>query len=151
MLFGMKTILVPVDLSAATPRVCAAACDLAKLIGGRIRLLHVVPPPPVMMNDYYAFDTGHLAQAMAAVEQNATRQLRVLARRVARRCPVQTVQLTGAPVSTILAQAKSARPAYIVLGSHGHGAVFDLLVGSTTTGVLRQARCPVLVVPMARR
>ena len=52
------------------------------------------------MNDYYAFDTGHLAQAMAAVEQNATRQLRVLARRVARRCPVQTVQLTGAPVST---------------------------------------------------
>jgi len=147
----MKTILVPVDLSAATARVCAAACDLAKLIDGRIVLLHVVPPPPVMMNDYYAFDTGHLAQAMAAVEQSATLKLRLLARRYARRCPVRTVQVTGQPVGTILARARAAKAAYIVLGSHGHGAMFDLLVGSTTSGVLRKARCPVLVVPMNRR
>jgi len=147
----MKTILVPVDLSAATARVCAAACDLAKLIDGRIVLLHVVPPPPVMMNDYYAFDTGHLAQAMAAVEKNATLKLRLLGRRYARRRPVRTVQVTGQPVGTILARARATKAAYIVLGSHGHGAMFDLLVGSTASGVLRKARCPVLVVPMNRR
>jgi nucleotide-binding universal stress UspA family protein len=147
----MKTILVPVDLSAATARVCATACDLANLIDGRIVLLHVVPPPPIMMNDYYAFDTGHLAQAMAAVEKSATLKLRSLARRYAKRCPVQTVQVTGQPVGTILARARSTSAAYIVLGSHGHGAMFDLLVGSTATGVLRKARCPVLVVPMNRR
>lgn len=147
----MKTILVPVDLSAATPRVCAAACDLAKLIGGQLVLLHVVPPPPVMMNDYYAFDTGHLAQALASVEKGATLKLRALARRFAKRCPVQTVQVTGQPVGTILARARATRAAYIVLGSHGHGAMFDLFVGSTTSGVLRKARCPVLVVPMNRR
>lgn len=147
----MKTILVPVDLSAATPRVCAAACDLAGLIGGQLVLLHVVPPPPVMMNDYYAFDTGHLAQAMAAVEKGATLKLRALARRFAKRCPVQTVQVTGQPVGTIVAQARATKAAYIVLGSHGHGAMFDLLVGSTASGVLRKARCPVLVVPMNRR
>jgi nucleotide-binding universal stress UspA family protein len=147
----MKTILVPVDLSAATARVCATACDLANLIDGRIVLLHVVPPPPVMMNDYYAFDTGHLAQAMAAVEKGATLKLRSLARRYARRCPVQTVQVTGQPVGTILARARATKAVYIVLGSHGHGAMFDLLVGSTTSGVLRRARCPVLVVPMNRR
>jgi nucleotide-binding universal stress UspA family protein len=147
----MKTIMVPVDLSAATPRVCAAACDLAKQIGGQLVLLHVVPPPPVMMNDYYAFDTGHLAQAMVAVEKSSMLKLRSLARRFARRCPVQTVQVTGQPVSTILARARATKAAYIVLGSHGHGAMFDLLVGSTASGVLRQARCPVLVVPMDRR
>lgn len=147
----MKTILVPVDLSAATTRVCRAACDLARLIRGRIVLFHSVPPPPVMMNDYYAFDTGHLAQAMAAVEKNATQKLRALARRYARRCPVQTVQLTGHPVSAILAKAATTKAAYIVLGSHGHGAVYDLLVGSTTHGILRRARCPVLVVPIGGR
>jgi nucleotide-binding universal stress UspA family protein len=147
----MKTILVPVDLSAATSRVCAAACDLAELIGGQIVLLHVVPPPPVMMNDYYAFDTGHLAQAMIAVEKSASLKLRALARRFASRCPVQTAQVTGQPVGTILARARSAKAAYIVLGSHGHGAMFDLLVGSTASGVLRKTRCPVLVVPMNRR
>jgi nucleotide-binding universal stress UspA family protein len=147
----MKTILVPVDLSAATSRVCAAACDLAKLIGGRVVLLHVIAPPPVMMNDYYAFDTGHMAQAMAAVEQNSTRKLRALARRFAKRPPVQTLQVTGQPVGVILTKARALKAAYMVMGSHGHGAVFDLLVGSTTHGILRKARCPVLVVPMGKR
>ena len=47
----------------------------------------------------------------------------------------------------ILAKARSARAAYIVMGSHGHGAIYDLLVGSTTHGVLMNAPCPVLVVP----
>jgi nucleotide-binding universal stress UspA family protein len=147
----MKTILVPVDLSAATSRVCAAACELARLMKGRMVLLHVVAPPPIIMNDYYAFDTGHMAQAMAAVEKSATAKLRTLARRLAKRCRVQTVQVTGQPVGAILTKASALKAAYIVLGSHGHGAVFDLIVGSTTHGVLRKARCPVLVVSMGRR
>jgi nucleotide-binding universal stress UspA family protein len=147
----MKTILVPVDLSAATSRVCTAACDLARLMKGRVVLLHVVAPPPVIMNDYYAFDTGHMAQAMAAVEKNATRKLAALARSLAKRCPVQTMQVTGQPVGAILAKAASLKAAYLVMGTHGHGAMFDLIVGSTAHGILRKARCPVLIVPMGRR
>ena len=147
----MKTILVPVDLSPASARVCAAACDLARLIEARLVLLHVVPPLPVMMNDYYAFDTGHLAQAMIEVEKDSAVKLRALARRHVRQCAVQTVQLTGQPVAAVLAKAKETKAAYIVMGSHGHGAVFDLIVGSTTHGVLRKAPCPVLIVPSAPR
>lgn len=148
----MKTILVPVDLSAATARVCAAACELAKSLDGRVVFLHVVPPPPTMMSDYYAFDTGHMAEAMAAVEKNGIRRLSQLARRHEKTGQnVQTVQHMGQPVPIILAQARKLKADYIVLGSHGHGAVFDLLVGSTTNGVLRKARCPVLVVPVASR
>jgi nucleotide-binding universal stress UspA family protein len=145
----MKTILVPVDLSAATERVCDAACALAKNSNARLVLLHVVEPPPVLMNDYYAFDAGMMAEAVAAGETYAAQELRTLAQRCAKRgVPVRTGQRTGPPVATILAKAASTRAAYIILGSHGHGAVFDFLVGSTTHGVLRKARCPVLVVPM---
>jgi hypothetical protein len=35
----------------------------------------------------------------------------------------------------------------IVMGSHGHGALFNLLMGTVCNGVLRKARCPVVVVP----
>lgn len=147
----MKTILVPVDLSAATSRVCAAATDLAKQIGGRILLLHVIAPLPAVSDGYYLFDTGHLAQAMLATEKSSDRRLRALARRLAARCPVETAQVADQPVAAILAKARRSRAAFIVMGSHGHGAMFDLIVGSTTHGVLRQARCPVLVVPMKRR
>lgn len=147
----MKTILVPVDLSAATTRVCAAACDLARLVKGRVVLLHVLTPPPVVVNEYFAFDTGQMAQAVAAAELGARRRLAALARRFAKRCPLKTLEVSGPAVGGILAKAGATKAAYIVMGSHGHGAVFDLLVGSTTHGVLRKARCPVLVVPMGRR
>jgi nucleotide-binding universal stress UspA family protein len=101
-----------------------------------------------VINEYYAFDSGYLTKAMADVEKSSTLKLRALARQFSRRVPVRTVQVTGHAVATILAQAASTKAAYVVMGSHGHGAMFDLLVGSTTHGVLRQAPCPVLVVPM---
>lgn len=147
----MKTILVPVDLSAATSRVCAAACDLARLVKGRVVLLHVIAPPPVVVNEYFAFDTGQMAQAVAAAEKGARRRLAALAQRFAKRCPLKTMEISGNPVGAIVAKAGATRAAYIVMGSHGHGAMFDLLVGSTTHGVLRKARCPVLIVPAGKR
>jgi nucleotide-binding universal stress UspA family protein len=147
----MKTILVPLDLSAAAVQVCDAACELAKLIGARPILLHVVQPPPVVMSDVYAFDATQLTELGTAAEKNAVHKLRALARHCAKHeVRVTTVQRSGVPVTAILAKARSIRARYIVMGSHGHGAMYDLLVGSTTHGVLKKAPCPVLIVPPAR-
>jgi nucleotide-binding universal stress UspA family protein len=33
------------------------------------------------------------------------------------------------------------------MGTHGHGAMYNLLVGSVTEGVLKQSTRPVLLVP----
>jgi len=146
----MKTILVPLDLSAAAVRVCDAACELAKLTGARPILLHIVQPPPVMMSDVYAFDASQLGDLSAAAEKNAVQKLRALALHCAKQqVRVTTVQRTGVPVTAILAKARSTRARYIVMGTHGHGAMYDLLVGSTTHGVLMKSPCPVLIVPAA--
>jgi nucleotide-binding universal stress UspA family protein len=144
----MKTILVPLDLSPAAVRVCDAACELAGRVDGRLILLHVVQPPPGVLSEVYAFDAGQLTEMAAVAEKSAATSLRALDRLCAKRKVLATtVQRTGAPVAAILAKAVSARAAYIVMGSHGHGAIYDLLVGSTTHGVLMKAPCPVLVVP----
>jgi nucleotide-binding universal stress UspA family protein len=37
------------------------------------------------------------------------------------------------------------------MGSHGHTAFYDLLVGSTTHGVLMRANCPVVIVPPEKK
>ncbi len=145
----MKTILAPVDLSAAATRVCDAACDLARLIGGRVVLFHVVQPPPVVMSEVYAFDAGQMEELVEAAEQAAEGRLA----RLAERCggagvPVEVVKVIGDPIRLILERAAAAD--FVVLGSHGHGAMYDLLVGSTTHGILKKAACPVLVVPPLR-
>jgi nucleotide-binding universal stress UspA family protein len=148
----MKTILVPVDLSAATTRICDAARDLAKLIHARLVLVHVVLPQPILPADLYAFDAAAVAAAAEAEEKRATRRLAALARRYAgKKLPVLTRQSVGQPAWGILNQAAATKADYIVIGSHGHGAAYDLLIGSVAHGVLRRARCPVLLIPVKRR
>lgn len=148
----MKTILVPLDLSPMAVQVCDAACELARLIGARPILLHIVQPPPVMLSDVYAFDSSQLSEMSTAAGKSAGHKLRALSRHCAKHgVQVTTVQRTGMPVAAILARAASTKARYIVMGSHGHGAMYDLLVGSTTHGVLKKAPCPVLVVPPVTR
>lgn len=146
----MKTILVPVDFSKVTPTVVRAAAKFAGQTGGQLVFLHVVQPPVVV--DVYGLGQEVLADALTASEQITTRKLRLLCRQAARSgIKARAVQQTGSGVREILETARRLKAASIVIGSHGHGAAYDLIIGSTTTGVLRKARCPVLVVPTGAR
>ena len=50
-------------------------------------------------------------------------------------------------VKRILEQAGKRCAELLVIGSHGHGAMFDLLFGSISEGIVRRSTLPVLVVP----
>jgi nucleotide-binding universal stress UspA family protein len=54
--------------------------------------------------------------------------------------------LSGDPVDEIVAHADSLDADLIVLGSRGRGAFASALLGSTSRGVIGEARRPVLVV-----
>src|SRR6478735_3990308 len=125
----MKTILVPVDFSAATTRVCRAGCDLARRMRAKVVLLHVVPYPPALFSELYGLEVSPVEDLLAAAADAAKRQLQQIARGCARRgVAVRTAQAIGFPVKESLARA--GRAAAIVLGSQGHSAMFDLIVGS---------------------
>jgi nucleotide-binding universal stress UspA family protein len=51
---------------------------------------------------------------------------------------------------TLAALATERQAAAIVVGSKGHSALHDRLLGSTSSGVMHRAPCPVLVVPAER-
>jgi len=55
--------------------------------------------------------------------------------------------LRGFPVEAICDAAEKFGPQFLVIGSHGWGAMKRALFGSVSTGVLHHATCPVLVVP----
>jgi nucleotide-binding universal stress UspA family protein len=56
-------------------------------------------------------------------------------------------QPTGAVAEEILNQADAINADLIVMGTHGHGAMYNLLVGSATKGVLKHSAHPVLLIP----
>jgi nucleotide-binding universal stress UspA family protein len=57
---------------------------------------------------------------------------------------------TGTVAEEILNQAGVLHTDLIVMGTHGHGAMYNLLVGSATKGVLKRSKRPVLLVPVHR-
>lgn len=142
----MKTILAAVDSSSISDSVVDQAAALATGSQARVVLLTVVQPP--VITSEYAPMIENLAEITAAGEKAAAQQLgRMQERLQAAEIPAVTVQRTGGPVAHILQQAEEHHADYIVMGSHGHTAFYDLLVGSTTHGVLLRAPCPVVIVP----
>ena len=145
----MKTILAPVDFSTVSDTVVAEAATLARALHGRVILLAVIQPPPVVAE--YAPLMQDIAEITIAGEKSAARKLAAIQQKLQSDfVPAETVQLVGSPVQHILAESERVAADYIVMGSHGHSALYDLLVGSTTHGVLMRARCPVLIVPAPR-
>lgn len=142
----MKTILAAIDSSNISDAVVAETAKLAHATQARVIVVTVVQPP--IITSEYAPMIENLGEIVAAGEKAAARQLQATEDRLrGEGLSVETVQLTGAPVANILEQAETHRADYIVMGSHGHTAFYDLLVGSTTHGVLLRARCPVVIVP----
>jgi hypothetical protein len=62
---------------------------------------------------------------------------------------VQKVLLQGDPATELLAFAASVNADLIATGSHGHGFVTRMLIGSVTTRLVRCSTCSVLTVPHA--
>lgn len=145
----MKTILTPIDFSDASDAVIEASVQLATATAAELVLLHVVTPPVVASE--YGLIMENVSEIVAAAEKASAKKLEALvAKLAARDLPVRSLQFVSTPVESILTAAKEEQAGYIVMGSHGHSALYDLIVGSTTHGVLDKAPCPVLIVPPAK-
>jgi len=143
----MKKILVPVDFSSVTDRVVDETEALARAFEGKVSLLNVVQPPAVATAEY-ALPVEVIQEAMNVTDKSARDKLaKFEARFRAAGLNCETDVLVGQPVAVILEQAAKTGADYIVMGSHGHGKLYDFLVGSTASGVLKKARCAVIILP----
>jgi nucleotide-binding universal stress UspA family protein len=151
----MKTLLVPLDFSDTTDRVLAHAADLARSLEAKMVLIHIVEPVATYVPVGASMDVIATAPPQATEEQdlsNDEARLRALAQPLAATgLAVECLALVGLAVDDILDQAVKCRADYIVLGSHGRGALYHLFSGSVVNGVLKRATCPVVVVPAAKK
>jgi len=144
----MKTIVVPIDFSDVTEKVIDTAASLAAAFGSRVILLHVADPEP----DFVGYDPGPLSVrvAVAADIHGDIKRLDAYKPKFGG-ADVLTLHAQGPSPDEIITIARDHGADLIVMGSHGHGALFHLLTGSVTTAVLKHAPCPVLIVPSGPR
>ena len=139
-------ILACVDLSDSTEIIIEKTAELAKQLPGKVWLLHNALPEPDKLE--FKVDPIRAREALAKRFHVEHRQIQQLADRLRKEGIDSTALLVhGATVETILKEASDLSVDMIVVGSHGRGAMVQLLVGSVSAGVLRKSKLPVLVIP----
>jgi nucleotide-binding universal stress UspA family protein len=135
-------ILVPYDFSPAAERALAWAQDLKQSVGGgSIHLLYVMSSLPALGA------TSGLSLSVPCEED--LDQLEVRLRDVAARCDPETTTeaVLGNDIAEKVMATGSARGTQlIVMGTHGHGGVKRLVLGSVADFVVRNADCPVVTI-----
>ena len=145
----MNILLVPVDFSKVTDIVIQHATRMASAFDGEIYLLHVEPPNP----DFVGYEPGpdSVRDAVAKGIREDMHEIHVLRDRLREQgVQVESLVIQGPTVQKILEESQRLQADAIVLGSHGRGALMNLLMGSVCEGVIREASCPVVVIPASR-
>ncbi len=142
----MKTLLVAVDFSDVAGSVVAAAAALAQKLAARVVLIHVAAPEP----SFVTYEPGpqHERDHRAKTLRKEHRDLQAMVEDLSKHgVPAEALLVQGATVDKLLEEADRLAADMIVIGSHGHGALYHLLMGSVAEGVLRKTKRPVLIVP----
>jgi nucleotide-binding universal stress UspA family protein len=160
----MKRILVPIDFSDVTPPVIDLTRQLAKALDAEIHLVHVKEVTAAATPGALGYGLAGMPELapMSGVpvpgfepmpetipeDEGQTSKLTKWQQEIAQDgIKVSLQEPTGAVAEEILNQADALDADLIVMGTHGHGAMYNLLVGSATKGVLKHSTRPVLLVP----
>ncbi len=137
-----RTIVVPVDFSAASVPLLHAARGLAATFETSLSLIHVIDKPlydtsvyvlapatyDVPCNDY----AERLARLKATYEESEGPDV-----------PCSFAVRTGVPAAEILRYARETSPRLIVMATAGRTGTDRFLLGSVAAEVVREAPCPV--------
>ncbi len=159
--YAIRTMLCATDLGPRGPDVLRHAAGLAHHFGARLHIIHAIEP----LSDFAQFWINttvpeatrqtHRSEIFASVHQALQQRLDAYCREVLEShaegliADIQIIE--GPPVRIILEEARRTSAEMIVLGSHGHSAIGEAMLGSVAHKVTMKATVPVLLVPIGHR
>lgn len=139
----MKTILVPTDFSKIAQNAIDYAAEIAKHTKSKLILFHVyqIPIAPTEVPIIYPVDQMEkdIMEGLHKIEKqiHAKHGKNIL---------VECQSTSGFPVEEIRLYSKKNKADLIVIGMQGAGYLTEKLIGSVTTSLIRNSKCPVLVI-----
>jgi nucleotide-binding universal stress UspA family protein len=142
----MKNIILATDFSESTRGILDVAIEAARVYSAHLYLIHVAAPDP----DFVGYEAGpqSVRDAIAEHYHQEHRELADLAGEARQRDIDATALLIQGPtVEMLILERKRLQAELIVAGSHGRSAITQLVLGSTSEGLIRKAGCPIMIVP----
>jgi nucleotide-binding universal stress UspA family protein len=146
----MKSILVTTDLSPESKKAFPLAKTLAAKFGASITLLAVVEDPSQAA---FAYAMEFPVYPDPAIHQQVITKVQADLETIKAQdfpqttCEAVVSQSVGNIAAEICEVAKTRAVDMVILSSHGRSGLSRLLIGSVAERVIREAACPVLVVP----
>jgi nucleotide-binding universal stress UspA family protein len=142
---SLRRILVPIDFSIHSKNALRYAIPLAEQFGASLSLIYVIEPT------IYPADLGFGQVVMPGVEDElrskSEEELKsIIETEIGGRVGATSVVRLGKPYQEILKEAKEETSDLIILATHGHTGVEQILFGSTAMRVVRLAECPVMTI-----
>jgi nucleotide-binding universal stress UspA family protein len=135
----LKQVLVATDFSPPSEAALAYGRALARTFGASLHVLHIV-------ENSFMRPTTSDPHAIMATKTRTLNQLLTEDDRRSLGGARAVIEVSDSPAQAIAQYAKTEAIDLIVIGTHGRGAVSQLLVGSVAERVVRIAPCPVLTV-----
>jgi nucleotide-binding universal stress UspA family protein len=142
-------IVLTTDFSDEAERAYEPVVDLAKRLGGKVDLVHVVEDllaipygapfaPPIEMG----------LPDQAAVEESARKHMDAAVRKLGDRVPAEGHVLRGERVARVVCDHAEKRGAsFLAASTHGRTGLRRMVMGSVAEQLLRQAVIPLIIYP----
>lgn len=143
-----KHILIPTDGSRLSEEAASAGVRIAKSLGARVTVLHVVPEPSTAGIDAWTHDDAqfeaHLEKVLEGRGAEYLQTVCDIARKAGVPCDCALVR-GESPHAEIVVEARGRGCDLIVMASHGRKGNNAVLLASETIKVMTLGDIPVLV------
>lgn len=142
---NIKKILVPVDLSDASPILLQYANYVAGKFAARLIFLFVAEDPYSYSGLPVAIRLDPLDEGVVQYAQRRMKSF-IEENRGQLTGGFETVILAGHPAREIINYAVREDPDIIIIGTHGFTGLDRMIFGSIAEKVIKMAPCPVLII-----
>jgi nucleotide-binding universal stress UspA family protein len=147
----MKTILVPFDFSEEAQNAFDFAQQLAAISESKLKLFHIVEMPTVQSFSAMGevnMDSLQVNQVyMVELVDKRKKQLKEIEEKHQNKPYQLSTRIAfGNPYAGISNEIAEIKADLVVMGSKGSSGLEELLIGSNTEKVVRNARCPVITI-----
>ena len=152
----MKKICIALDASPSAEKVAALGLEYAKALNAEVVLVHVVSNieaystmdyDPIM--DYSGFLIQKNMEFIGDLKIEAEKFLSATVKFLDE-SELKTKVLDGIPDMEILKFIKAWKADLLVLGTHSHSVLENVLLGNTAVKIVKHSKTPLLIVPIKK-
>lgn len=143
----LKNILVAVDFNDAVGELLGYAEGLAEKFGAKVWVVHVAEPDP----EFVGYSTGpqYIRDFKAEDLRDEHKNLQTICKTfLGDEIEKEALLIQGTTVETVLKEAEKLQTDLLIVGTHKHSFLHNLLQESVSLELLKKGNIPILAIPI---